>query len=73
MQRIAATQPATAEPVQLPEPEFYADDRGYEVSAEWLASDDATSDYREVYTIPRYTEQQVIDLLKSVGVSVKEE
>lgn len=71
-QRIAAPQPPEAAPVELPKPEIYADDRGYEVSAEWLESEDATSDYRAVYTLPRYTEQQVIDLLKSVGVSVKE-
>lgn len=60
----AAPRPQEAAPVQLPEPAFYADARGYEVSAEWLASDEATSDYREVYTIPRYTEHQVMQLLK---------
>ena len=52
-----------AAPVQMPEPAFYADDRGYEVSAEWLASDEATSDYRAVYIDPRYTEHQVRELL----------
>lgn len=68
--------PATkreAAPVQLPEPAFYADDRGYEVSAEWLSSDDATSDYREVYTIPRYTEQQVRELLAANGIGKDKE
>jgi hypothetical protein len=59
---------AEAAPVQLPEPEFYADDRGYEVSAEWLASDGVTSDYRAVYIDPRYTEQQVRQLLSAHGI-----
>jgi hypothetical protein len=67
----AAPQPPEAAPVELPAPEFYADDRGYEVSAEWLESEDATSDYRAVYTMPRYTEQQVRELLAAAKVERK--
>lgn len=60
---------ASEQAVQWPEPAFYADDRGYEVSAEWLASDEATSDYRDVYNQPRYTEQQVRAMLQAAPAS----
>lgn len=33
-------------------PTHWMDDRGYVVTDKWLKSDEATSDFRAVYTIP---------------------
>jgi len=40
------------------EPVAWMDDRGLVVSAEWLASEEATSDYRAAYNIPLYAAPQ---------------
>jgi hypothetical protein len=72
----AAPQPPEAAPVELPEPALYVS--GGQLEKHCDPEDTISGSYiparktaAGLFTASLYTEQQVIDLLKSVGVSVK--